>query len=363
MVSYNGRRVLITGATGFIGGRLAERLTFEHGARVRALVHDWQRAVWISRSDADLVHGDVTREETLFPAVEGCDIVFHCVGVGGSPELCWAVNVQGTLNLLRAAATRGVGTVIVLSSIAVHGPELPPRVDEATPLVRTGAPYADSKAAAEDAIAAFAREHSLRVVILRPTYVWGPRSDWYTIDPVRQIRRGTWRLVDGGQGSCHAVYIDNLVDAILLAGHGDAQGVEAFVISDDQPCTWREFFMEYARMVGARAIPSLSSTRAHRLLRGVDRILGGVQTKLEVARPRSAPFHFFFRATRFGARRIRRLLGVSAPFSDWDILKYAQRFELDVSSAQSRLGYRPTISRAEGMALTENWLRDQRVVR
>lgn len=363
MVSYAGRRVLVTGATGFIGGRLAERLAFEHGALVRALVHDWRRAVWISRSGAELIEGDVSREETLRAAVDGCDVIFHCVGVGGSPEQCWAVNVDGTTNLLRAAETGGVGSIVYLSSVAVHGPVLPSRVDESTSLVRTGHPYGDSKVAAEEVMTAYVREHRMRTVILRPTYVWGPRSEWYTVEPARMIRRGTWRLVDNGRGSCHAIYVDNLVDAMLLAGQGGPPGVEVYVISDDQPCTWREFYMDYARMIGVQAIPSVSSARTRlRFFRSADTALGGVQTRLEALRPPGV-LRLSSRILRSGVRRMRRLLGVSAPIGDWDILKYAQRYELNTSAVRNRLGYRPALARREGMALTEAWLRDQRIIR
>jgi nucleoside-diphosphate-sugar epimerase len=365
MVDYAGKLILVTGGTGFIGGRLAERLAFEHGAEVRVLLRDWRRAVWASRSSATLVEGDVTEPDSLIRALAGCQVVFHCVGVGGSAEVCRHVNVEGTLNVLQAAKAAGVGRVVYLSSVAVHGPNPPENADESAPLVCTGNAYGESKVAAELAIRAFTREsHSPTVVILRPTFVWGPRSEWFTVQPIRQMLAGTWWLVDQGRGTCHAVYIDNLVDALLLAGELPGVAGEAFLITDDQPGTWADFFLSYARMVGRDFLPSVSSQdlRNHPLVRRLDRELSRIHDFLGDHLPRLEPLRFSFRGARVLIRQVRRSLHATQIWSEWDLAKYARCGRLNTSKAKEQLGYIARISRTEGMRLTESWLRDQRII-
>lgn len=363
MVTHVGKTILITGATGFIGGRLAERLVFEHGCEVRALVRDWRKAVWLSRLPLTVVEGDVTIPSSLQRAMQGCDIVFHCVGVGGSAEACQQTNVQGTLNVLEAAVAAGVTRVVYLSSHAVLGPNPPADAGDGSPMVRTGAAYGDSKVAAEEAIAEFRRGNPLDVVILRPTFVWGPRSEWFTVHPVRQMRQNAWQLVNRGSGTCHAVYVDNVVDAMLIAARAPNVAGEAFLITDDSPCTWADFFLNYARMLGKPSLPSVYPPLVRsRAVKALDRLLVRTSNSLEYRMPRLEPFRFACRLTVFGIRHFRRLVGTHTDLGEWDLVKYARRAPLDTAKARSVLGYRPSTSLAEGMRQTEVWLRDQRII-
>jgi nucleoside-diphosphate-sugar epimerase len=310
-----------------------------------------------------LLEGDVTQPDSLVEALRGCEVVFHCVGVGGDPEACRRINVEGTLNVLRAAWSAGVQRVVYLSSIAVHGPNPPDNANDTAPLVCTGSPYGDSKVEAEEAITRFTREHALPVVILRPTFVWGPRSASFTIEPVRQIMAGTWQLVDEGLGTCHAVYVDNLTDALLAAGSVPGIEGEAFLITDEQPCTWAEFFQHYSQMIGGNAVASFPSKwLAKHPVRRLDRKLDRVHAALYDRMPGLEPLRFSCRATCYLIRKYRQRVDVKTIFGDWDLIKYARVGRLDTRNARARLGYVPRITRAEGMRLTEHWLRDQCII-
>jgi nucleoside-diphosphate-sugar epimerase len=356
MADYKGKRVLVTGGTGFIGGRLAERLCFEHEAEVVILLRDWRRAVWASRLPAKLIEGDVLDPPAVAKAMEACELVFHCAMGGGR------INPDGTRNVLVAARAAGVRRVVHLSTIGVHGPNPPDNADETTPMLSVGDDYGDSKIAAEEVIAEFTRVHPLPVVTLRPTFVWGPRSEWFTVEPIRQIRAGTWQLVDHGLGTCHAVYIDNLVDAILLAGVTPGIDGEAFLITDGQPCTWGDIFMAYARMLGVNSLPSVSSKRiASHPRRRVQRVLTRIHDVLGQV-PRPEPIRTCCRGSRLILRQLRRMLGPLPVFRDWDLIKYGRRGRLNISKAKDRLGYVPRISRDEGMRQVEMWLRDQSLI-
>jgi len=360
MVDYVGRKILVTGGTGFIGGRLAERLAVEERAKVRVLVHDWRKAVWVSRADVELVQGDVREPNLVAQAIQGCEMVFHCVAVGGTLEDCRSTNVEGTRNVLKCALDARAGRVVYLSSIAVHGPNPPDNADEQDEFRLTGSPYGDSKVIAEKVAWEFWREHRLPVVIVRPTFVWGPRSPVFTLWPVHLMKLRRWFLVDGGQGSCHAVYIDNLVDALLLAGVKRRAVGEAFLVTDGQACTWAEFYGQYARMMGFEALPSVWSSAARpaaRVTESIDALLHKMDSN-----PAHEPARTVVRAVRRGLRILRLLPARYAVMDSWDLAKYARRGSLNISKARTLLGYAPRFSLAEGMRETETWLRDQRII-
>lgn len=361
MVDYAGRKILVTGGTGFIGGRLAERLAVEEQARVRVLVHDWRKAIWVSRAAIELVQGDIRNRDLVAEAIEGCEIVFHCVGVGGTLNDCMSVNVEGTRNVLECALNAGVKRVVYLSTSAVHGPNPPNNADEQDEFRLTGSPYGDSKILAEQLVSQFCRERELPVVILRPTFVWGPRSPAFTLWPIQCMKLGRWFLVAGGRGTCHALYIDNLVDALLLAGKKAEVIGEPFLITDGRPPTWAEFFGHYARMLRISELSSIEPSTARFMLlltKYIDRVL----SKLDYT-PTVEPGRTVVRCLRRGLSIIRRLpkryLG---PIDSWDLVKYARQGGLNITKARRLLGYTPRFTLEDGMRETEIWLRDQRII-
>jgi nucleoside-diphosphate-sugar epimerase len=360
MVSYAGRKILVTGGTGFIGGRLAERLAVEEQAKVRVLVRDWRKAVWISRANVELVQGDVRERDSLLQAMQGCEIVFHCAASAGTQDECMSTNVDGTRNVLQCAAALSVERVVYLSSVAVHGPTPPDNANEQDELRLSGDPYADSKIAAEKVVWQFWHECRPPVVVIRPAPVWGPRGESFTLWPLHRMKSGQWLLVDHGRGTCNVVYIDNLVDALLLAGMKDSAVGEALLITDGQPCSWAEFFGYYARMLAIRELRStglLSARFTLAITERVDRLLYKLQDT-----PEREPARVLVRAFRRGLRIIRRRLGRFAVFGSWEVAKYAHRGKLNVSKARSLLGYTPRITLNEGMRETEVWLRDQKLI-
>ena len=114
--------VLVTGATGFIGGRLAERLVVEHGARVRALVRNFGRAARLARYPIELVPGDLRAAESIDRAAAGCQYVFHCAyGSDGEDDARRVVNAQGTRHVLEAALKHRATRVVHTSTVTVYG--------------------------------------------------------------------------------------------------------------------------------------------------------------------------------------------------------------------------------------------------
>jgi len=165
-------KILVTGAGGFIGGRVVETLHL-HGREVRGAVRSWSSAARIGRFPVELVRCDVCRMDQVTQALDGCDAVVHCA-VGNE-----AVTVEGTRNVLEAAQNTGVRRVVCLSTVDVYG-EATGEVDETVPISAAGTGYATMKAAAERICEGFARK-GVGVVVLRPTIVYGPFSKLWTV--------------------------------------------------------------------------------------------------------------------------------------------------------------------------------------
>lgn len=359
MVGYRDQKILVTGGTGFIGSRLAERLALEEHANVRVLVHNWRKANWVSRADVELVQGDIRNPIDVANAVKDCDIIFHCVGVGGSRNTCMSINVDGTKAIFQAAADADVKQIVYLSSIAVYGPNPPDNANELAPFCSVGNHYGDSKIEAEKFIANFIRENPIPVVIIRPTFVWGPRSDFFTVWPIKCMKSGKWYLVDKGRGSCPAVYIDNLIDALLLAGLKEEAAGQVFLITDEQESSWSDFFGYYAKMLGIHDLPSVSSQslKQRSFVYGLTFVESQI-TKIDSTANKQQSI--IIRAIRIGLQKSHNIISKYSHFDAWDTKKFARIGKLDTTKARTLLGYSPRILRDEGMRETEIWLRDQR---
>src|SRR6187399_1239713 len=143
-MTLRGRRVLVTGATGFIGGRLTENLHREHGAIVRALVRDIPRAARIARFPVELVHGDVTDEDAVRRAAAGTEVVFHCVH-GNRPGTAQAVNVNGTEIVAQEVLRAGIQRLVHVSTMAVYGHPATGEIEETTAHEGPGDLYTQTK--------------------------------------------------------------------------------------------------------------------------------------------------------------------------------------------------------------------------
>lgn len=258
-MQLTGQKILVTGATGFIGGHLTRRLLAEKRATVRALVRDPARAQDLARQGAEVVRGDLVDVASLERAVQGCSVVIHAAAqVSSVPSRATfeQSNVRGTGNLLRAAAAANVRRFVHLSSIAVFGLASEGEVTDESPRQPCGEPYCDTKVGAEAEVFRVHRERGLPVVVVRPSAVYGPGSTHWSIIPLKRVKKGKMVLFDRGRGMLNYVYIDNLVDAILLVTEDDRALGEAFIVNDGAT-TWKDFFESYARMAGKHSLPSL----------------------------------------------------------------------------------------------------------
>lgn len=246
-----GKRVFLTGATGFIGGYLAHRLHAE-GARVLALERKPGKGAELAALGIDVVRGDIKDHDRMRELTSDVDLIIHAAArlAGGSRADHLRDNVEATRNLAQAAADASVERFVFISSIAVYGGlDSDGDVDEEASLRLFGAFYGDTKILAESAVQEVAATTDLVYSIARPGMVYGPRSPAWTVRLARLAKRGLLPLVDGGRGTAHPIYIDDLVDGLLLCTTHPRARMEAFNFVDDGPITWTEFFGAYMRMI------------------------------------------------------------------------------------------------------------------
>jgi nucleoside-diphosphate-sugar epimerase len=381
-VALAGRKALVTGAAGFIGGRLAERLVLEHGAEVRALVRNLAGAARLARFPVTILRGDVTSPADLTSAIQGCDLVFHCAyGTSGSQKHRAWVNTEGTRQVLAAARSAGVTRIVYLSTLMVYGCTADGDLDETAPRRRFGNPYSDSKLAAER----IALSSGLPVAVLQPTAVYGPYGGVWTEAVLRALKTGRQILVDGGHGLANAVYVDDLVSAMLLAAMKEEAVGEAFLISGEEPPTWEEMFGRFARMLGeetrtvemtaaeALAYWRRSQRRRPRLVGEALRILKQeqpVRERIERTREvlwlREAASSLLPESWQQRIKARLRSGGPVAPpgrelpihpLSPELIDFFRARTRVRIDKAKRLLGYQPAFGFETGMDLTEVWAR------
>jgi dihydroflavonol-4-reductase len=223
--------ILVTGATGFTGGHLARRLR-QLGHRVRALVRPGAHVQPLLEQGIEIVTGDLTRAEDVSRAVEGVCKIFHVAAVfrtAGHPDsYYYDVNTRGTESVLNAARRQGVERVIHCSTIGVHGDVREVPSTEESPL-NPGDIYQVTKLAGEKlALEAFAR--GLPGTVVRPASIYGP-GDLRMLKLFRTVQNGSFRMFGSGETLFHMVYIDDLIDGMLLCAEKPEALGQVFILA------------------------------------------------------------------------------------------------------------------------------------
>lgn len=224
------KKVLVTGACGFIGSHLVERLLGE-GCRVRAFVlyNSFNSLGWLDSfpkeklKKIDIISGDIRDAHNVKRATDGIDIVFHLAALIGipfsynAPESYLDTNIKGTLNILQSSLDNGVKRILVTSTSEVYGTALYAPVDEKHP--RQGqSPYSATKIAADAMAEAFYRSFALPVTIVRPFNTYGPRQSARAIIPtiITQLLAGNKEIKLGNiLPTRDLVFVKDTVDAFV----------------------------------------------------------------------------------------------------------------------------------------------------
>jgi predicted dehydrogenase/nucleoside-diphosphate-sugar epimerase len=396
-VAGQSRPILVTGASGFIGCRVAELLRLREKHDVRAVVHNPGNASRLARLDVELVQADLASHESARQLVQGCDSVVHCaIGTEwGEPRKIFDVTVNGTKRLAEEALESRLRRFVHVSTMSVYGDDMMLRgkLDESTPLrpVR-GSVYGESKLAAERAVLKLV-ERGLSATVFRPARVFGPFSRIFIHRPLQAIAAGCFSWLGAPDVPCDMVYVDNVAEALLAALFADPEAVhgEAFNLGDGDTSSWREFYDYFARNLSldlshtpmkdlgnGHAKSALRSVLSFpgNMMRGVGQIVSSGEFKSLGRRVLSTdPIGTLPRQAlhRFPAleRGVRKLVKADdslpiyrpEPASRGETISMGSGGAvLDIDKLRRRLGFTPPVPRDEAMQLTLDWVRHARIV-
>lgn len=329
----NAGLVLLTGSSGFIGSRLAGRLAGE-GRRVRCLARPTSDTSALTGLPVELVTGALGDESSLRRATEGCEQIVHCAALvsdWATVAEIRAANVTGTRNVLSAAAAAGTRRLVHISTTDVYGhPGSGPLGEERRP-VGFANWYAQTKLEAEDAVLAARLPET---AILRPATVYGPGSVEVVGAIARAIEGGHMLLVDRGRALAGLCYVENLIDAIVLALERPLGAWSTFNVTDELTVTWAQFTGDLARGLEAPRV------------------------KLSLPYPMAMAVALAMEA---GYRGVRAATGLqTAPLLSRQAVQVLGRDQsFSAARATEMLGWRPRVGYAEGLQATLEWLRER----
>lgn len=244
--------VLVTGASGFLGGRLAEMLV-EHGETVRILARESSDLRHLSQLQIQIVRGDLGDAAALAEAMRGVRVIYHCAACStdwAPMQTYIAANVMGTQRLLDAAVRAdSVERFVHVSTTDVYGyPRVP--CDESASRRDVGLPYNRTKIQGEEAVWRAHREHGLPVTVVRPATIYGPRGKDFVVEIAKMLRQRMMLLIDRGRARGGFTYVDNVATAMMDAAASPATLGRAYNITDGTDATWRAYTNALADALG-----------------------------------------------------------------------------------------------------------------
>ena len=326
-------RVLVTGATGFTGGHLAQTLA-ARGDEVRALVRPKSRARFdaspLPSTGVVPVDGDLMDAGAVRRAAEGVEVVYHIAATyreAGQPESAYrAVNVDGTHNVLEAARAGGARRVVHCSTGGVHGHIAHPPANEDAPF-NPGDIYQETKLEAEQAAREFGRRTGFDVVVARPIGIYGP-GDTRFLKMFRGLARGRFPMIGSGRVFYHLTFIDDLVEGFRLCGTVAAAKGRTYILAGPRYTT-------------------------------LEQLVALVAKQLEVPPPRvHFPVWPFWTAGLL-CEMVCVPLRIEPPIFRRRMDFYTKSRAFDTTRARTELGFAPRVDLEDGIRITADWYRRQ----
>jgi nucleoside-diphosphate-sugar epimerase len=321
---------LITGATGFVGGHLAEACA-GRGHKVRTIARATSDTALLGRIGAEIIRGDILDAQTVRKGVDGADVIIHCAGkVGdqGPVDEYRSINVEALRVILEACKGKPLTRFVHMSSLGVYEARHHHGTDETEPLPATHLDgYSQTKVEADQLALEYHRKHGVPVVVLRPGFVYGPRDRAVLPKLIKRMTNGKVHYLGGDRRALNTIYIGNLIDAVFLAIDKPTAVGQVYNLTDGEDVSKRRFFEAVADGMGLpRSKQILPRWLAAILVRLLER-----QMRRAVARdknPLLTPAQFKF-------------LLLNLDFS--------------IEKAKRELGYQPRVTFDEGMRETLAW--------
>ena len=326
-------RNLITGATGFVGSHIAQRLK-THGDEVIALVRKTSDTGFLTGIGVKLAYGDINDIASIKRAMSGVDIVYHSAALADewiSPQVARRVNVEGTKNLLDCALEAKVKRFVFISSLAVLGMRDHHGTGADAPYHKTGDSYIDTKIDSEQLVMDYYNKYGLPVTVVRPGFVFGPRDNKLIPRIYDRISKNEFAFVGNGKNKINSVYIENLTDAIVLAAGSDKAVGQKYNVTNDSGMTLEGLIYKITDIWNlqrpTKHIPKPVAYLACALLTGWARL----------TKAKEPPY--------ITKTRIKFL---------------SLNLDFDITKTRKDLGYVPRISIEEGLKRTKEWMQSSR---
>ena len=320
-------KVLITGATGLLGGHLIRELR-ERGEDIRALVLPVENADRLLKQGVEVVRGDVTDASTLGPAVKDIELIFHLAGMMGvwRPLADYRlVNVTGSENLYRAAQKAGVRRFVHTSSHTVYGLGYGRFLTEKDALRPDPDPYSLTKAEGDRLIRRLMLSSQVETVILRPGTFFGPGDRLHFGRMAQKVKDGKGLILGRGDNALPFCYVTDIVQGFLLAAYHEHAPGNVYNITNDRPLTQLEMFNAIADAVG------------------------GVRPRLHL------PYLPIYYGSIVAERVVAPLTHTKPVVTQLGAMMFGSDNRHSVEKARRELGYEPQVDLHKGIQLAAEW--------
>lgn len=315
------KKVLITGANGFIGGTL-----------IRYYQNQGQDVIGVDLvgNGADILEGDISQPDTISHLLNECDVIVHTAALVSNAMQdsdMWRVNVLATRNLITAAKEHKVRRFVQISSVVAYGNSAEGELDENQPVHADGGSYVLTKLASEHVVLSEQANDDIEIVILRPGDAYGPGSRPWIITPLEAISKNQFMLPEKGKGFFRPIYIDDLVRGIATAtSHPDAAG-EIFNLSCEGYMLTKDYFAPHYEWLQKKG-PMLVSTKLALRISSIASTMANLMGNLNEASPST-------------------------------VMQLSTKSWFSIKKAEHILGWRPEVSFEEGMKTTHEWAKEQ----